>query len=85
MPFTKDGVVPDVILNPHAIPSRMTIGHLIETLASKRGALAGKMMDGTCFTKRLSVEELGKELEKFNFHKYGQEVILIQIILIFIY
>lgn len=74
LPFTKDGLYPDIILNPHAIPSRMTIGHLLETTVSKRSCLEGRIADGTCFTKRASVEETGRELEKMGFHKYGMEV-----------
>ncbi|ODN03550.1 DNA-directed RNA polymerase II subunit RPB2 [Orchesella cincta] len=75
LPFTKDGIVPDLILNPHAIPSRMTIGHLLETVESKRAALKGIVSDGTCFTPRMSPEEIGGQLEKLGYHKHGIEVL----------
>ena len=53
MPFTKDGLKPDLIINPHAIPSRMTIGQLVETIMSKLGINLGFYMDSTPFTTSL--------------------------------
>ena len=73
MPFTPDGIKPDLILNPHSIPSRMTIGHLLEMLAGKVASIKGEVVDGTPFggTPR---EELEKMLSGAGFKKNGREV-----------
>jgi len=79
LPVTKDGIVPDIIINPHAIPSRMTIGHLIETVCAKISTLNGgaipNITDGTCFNKKVSVEALQEELLKLGFNPVGLEVL----------
>ena len=73
MPFTKDGVVPDLIVNPHAIPSRMTIGQLIECALSKIGALQGIEFDATSF-RNVDIDAIGELMEKHGFKKSGKEV-----------
>ena len=73
MPFSQDGVVPDLIVNPHAIPSRMTVGHLIEALLSKVGTLSGVTGDGTPFTS-LTVDKVSKMLHNHGFQRSGNEV-----------
>jgi DNA-directed RNA polymerase II subunit RPB2 len=73
MPFTKDGLRPDIIINPHAIPSRMTIGQLKETLLGKVLLELGLFGDGTSFGN-LDVKTITEELQKLGYESYGNEV-----------
>lgn len=73
MPYTADGTVPDIIVNPHAIPSRMTIAQLMECLMGKACAAHGTRGDATPFTG-LRVEDLARELEAAGMERYGNEV-----------
>jgi len=74
MPFTEDGIVPDVIINPHAVPSRMTIGQFAEALSGKVAALRGEATNGTPFANE-NPTELRKTLEKLGFHHGGKETL----------
>ena len=74
MPFTKDGIRPDIIINPHAIPSRMTIGQLVETIMTKMGLELGCGMDSTPFTTDKSkIEKIGQILSNYGMHSSGSE------------
>ena len=73
MPFTKNGLKPDIIINPHAIPSRMTIGQLKETLLGKVILELGMFGDGTSFGN-LEVKTICDELLKLGYESYGNEI-----------
>jgi len=72
VPFTARGIKPDIIFNPHGIPSRMSVGYLIELLAGKVGCLSGRTIDGTSFSGE-SVESLENELKRLGFRFDGKE------------
>ena len=75
MPRTTTGIVPDMIMNPHAIPSRMTIAQNLEQLLGKTAALAGAIGDGTSFMNDGSPQDyIGAILDKMGYERYGNEI-----------
>ncbi|RGB37128.1 hypothetical protein C1646_741339 [Rhizophagus diaphanus] len=76
MPFTESGMQPDIIINPHAFPSRMTIGMFVESLAGKSGALYGVAQDCTPFKfneNDTAVDYFGKQLVRAGYNYHGNE------------
>jgi DNA-directed RNA polymerase II subunit RPB2 len=74
MPFSKDGIVPDLIMNPHAIPSRMTINQLLEIILGKSCALSGTLGDATAFQNN-DIRDYTKVLNNYGFEGMGNEVL----------
>ena len=73
MPFTKEGLRPDIIINPHAIPSRMTIAQLKETLLGKVLLEIGMFGDATSFGN-LDIKTIATELQRLGYESYGNEI-----------
>jgi len=78
MPFSESGISPDIIINPHAFPSRMTIGMLIESMAGKSGACHGMFQDATPFSfhesgDKIAVDYFGEQLQAAGYSYYGSE------------
>ncbi|MBD3262763.1 DNA-directed RNA polymerase subunit B'', partial [Candidatus Woesearchaeota archaeon] len=74
IPFTANGISPDIIFSPNGLPRRMTVSHLIEALGGKVGALAGRNIDGTAFQAE-SAEKLRNELLELGFREDGTETL----------
>ena len=73
MPFSAHGIVPDIIINPHAFPSRMTVGQFLESVAGKAAALKGEMVDGTPFINE-PLESISETLRKLGLEPGGREL-----------
>lgn len=75
MPFNEQGICPDMIMNPHGFPSRMTVGKLLELLGGKAGLLEGKFHYGTAFGGS-SVEDICDELVRNGFNYQGKDLLV---------
>jgi DNA-directed RNA polymerase II subunit RPB2 len=76
MPRTAEGIVPDMIMNPHAIPSRMTIAQLLETIFGKAASYWGAIANATSFMNDGDPSEIiGKLLQELGMEKYGNEIL----------
>ena len=78
MPFSESGICPDLVMNPHGFPSRMTVGKMIELVAGKAGVLNGKQAYGTAFGEQFGnankLEECCVELVKHGYSYHGKDM-----------
>jgi len=72
IPFTTTGIRPDILFNPHGLPSRMTVGYLLELLAGKAACIKGEIVDGTCFSGA-SKKDIEKQMKELGFRIDGKE------------
>jgi DNA-directed RNA polymerase I subunit RPA2 len=78
MPFAESGITPDIIINPNAFPSRMTIGMLIESLSGKLAALEGRIIETSSFDNYHNdnvLDYFGKQLKEHGYNYYGNEML----------
>ena len=75
MPFNEHGWCPDIIMNPHGYPSRMTVGKLLELVGSKAAVLSGKFKYGTAFDGD-KLEDLSSILISYGFSCTGKDVLI---------
>ena len=75
MPFIESGVVPDLITNPHGIPSRMTVSQLMEIMSGKSGTLSGEFIDGSAFTED-PMKGVAATLKRYGLKPNGKEVMV---------
>ena len=73
LPYTADGISPDVLINPHAFPSRMTVGMMMESITGKAAAMRGRKVDGSAFVGE-KVDEVKGVLEDAGFKYSGKEI-----------
>jgi DNA-directed RNA polymerase subunit B len=72
LPYTQEGIVPDIMINPHAFPSRMTVGQFMESLGGKAASLRGKVVDGSAFLGE-KLNDIKDVMEQYGFKHSGKE------------